>query len=173
MSTDGLTVYPGEEGATPEDWAHPGSTFAAVRDAVFEDARYYDVWNGPGTAKRPVYPLGLWDLLRRALRAGRYPFRRPTGPLTPAPTCAGAGPPGRAPAPPPERVCLTGVWEITEPTEYTGYFRQNSKGLVIGRYSAGGEALRGQPLSLSLVGKLYPTTDRPDPRPRRTRACRR
>ena len=41
------------------------------------------------------------------------------------------------PIAPPNGVCLTGDWMITEPTEYTGYFRQDSRGLVIGRYSVG------------------------------------
>ncbi|MDY3559480.1 hypothetical protein R5W23_000473 [Gemmata sp. JC673] len=166
MSTDRLTGYQGEEGVTPEDWVDPGSTFAAVRDAVFEDTRYYDVWNGPGTAKLPVYPLGLWDLLRRALWAGHYPFRRAADRTVDTHADLRWGPDRRGVRRllHPNGVCLTGVWEITEPTEYTGYFRQNSRGLVIGRYSAGGAVLRGQPRSLSLVGKLYPTADRRDPR---------
>jgi hypothetical protein len=60
----------------------------------------------------------------------------------------------------PNGVCLTGRWEITEATEYTGYFRQGSTGLVIGRYSPGGGVLRGSVRSPALVGKIYPTTDR-------------
>jgi hypothetical protein len=52
-----------------------------------------------------------------------------------------------------------GTWQITECTEYTGYFGQGSTGLVIARYSVGGAIRRGQPRSLALVGKLYPTRD--------------
>jgi hypothetical protein len=56
-------------------------------------------------------------------------------------------------------VCLTGLWEIAEETEYTGYFRKGSQALVIGRYSAAEETRRGQGRGLALVGKLFPTTD--------------
>ena len=60
----------------------------------------------------------------------------------------------------PNGICLTGLWEITEPTRYSGYFRKDSRALVIGRYSTCCNATRrGQERSLSLVGKLFPTTD--------------
>jgi hypothetical protein len=60
----------------------------------------------------------------------------------------------------PNSVCLTGTWEITEQTTYSGYFKTGSKGLVIGRYSTCcTETRRGHNRSLSLVGKVYPTQD--------------
>ena len=60
----------------------------------------------------------------------------------------------------PNGICLTGMWEITEETAYSGYFRKDSRALVIGRYSTCCNATRrGQERSLSLVGKLFPTTD--------------
>src|SRR5262249_2397029 len=58
----------------------------------------------------------------------------------------------------PNGICLFGDWRITEPTEYSGYFRQGSRGLVIGRYSVGGPVRRGRARSQALVAKLYPTT---------------
>ena len=58
----------------------------------------------------------------------------------------------------PNGVCLFGEWEITEPNDYSGYFQQNKRGLLVGRYSTCcTETRRNRFRSLSLVGKLYPT----------------
>jgi hypothetical protein len=58
-------------------------------------------------------------------------------------------------------VRLTGVWRITEPTPYSGCFAEGAEGLIVGRYSTCcSRTRRGGFRSLSLVGKLYPTTDR-------------
>src|SRR5581483_5471085 len=47
-----------------------------------------------------------------------------------------------------------------EPTTYSGYFRQGSQGLVVARYSTCcNETRRGNARSLSMVVKLFPTTD--------------
>lgn len=59
----------------------------------------------------------------------------------------------------PNGICLTGVWEITEETSYTGYFSQGSQGLIVTRYSTGLGVFRGEKRTLSMVGKLYPTLD--------------
>jgi hypothetical protein len=60
----------------------------------------------------------------------------------------------------PNGVCLTGLWEITEETPYSGYFRKGSQALTVGRYSTCcTETRRGRTRSLALVGKLFPTTD--------------
>jgi hypothetical protein len=69
----------------------------------------------------------------------------------------------------PNGVCLTGLWEITEETPYSGYFRKGSQALVVGRYSTCcTETPRGHTRSLALVGKLFPTTDSHHLRPLRT-----
>ena len=34
----------------------------------------------------------------------------------------------------PNGICLTGLWQITEDTGYSGYFRNGSRALVVGRY---------------------------------------
>jgi hypothetical protein len=55
---------------------------------------------------------------------------------------------------------LTGQWRISEDTPYSGYFRKGSTALVVARYSTCcSETRRGRTRSLSLVGKLFPTTD--------------
>jgi hypothetical protein len=60
----------------------------------------------------------------------------------------------------PNGICLTGLWEITADTPYSGYFRTGSRALIIGRYSTCcSSTRRDRERSLSLVGKLFPTTD--------------
>jgi hypothetical protein len=69
----------------------------------------------------------------------------------------------------PNGVCLTGLWEITEEAAYSGYFRKGSQALLVGRYSTCcTETRRGHTRSLSLVGKLFPTTDATHDEPLRT-----
>src|SRR5208283_772575 len=66
-------------------------------------------------------------------------------------------------------VCLTGWWEITEQTPYSGYFAQDSRALLVGRYSTCCmETRRGHVRSLSLVGKLFPTVNPDHVEPLRT-----
>jgi hypothetical protein len=61
----------------------------------------------------------------------------------------------------PNGICLTGTWSISEETEYSGYFRRGSQALVVARYSTCcTETRRAHSRSLSMVGKLFPTTDR-------------
>lgn len=60
----------------------------------------------------------------------------------------------------PNGICLAGTWEITEPTPYTGYFRQGRRGLFIGRASTALSATRrGEYRAFGLAGKLFPTED--------------
>src|SRR5262249_17083777 len=69
----------------------------------------------------------------------------------------------------PNGICLTGLWQITEDTHYSGYFRNGSRALVLGRYSPCCRETRRGPLrSLSLVGKLFPTADPDHVAPLRT-----
>ncbi len=74
--------------------------------------------------------------------------------------CAGSGPKGFRRIIHANGVCLTGLWEIPEETEYSGYFKRGSRGLLVGRYSCGTSGVqRGELRSQALVGKLFPTTD--------------
>ena len=69
----------------------------------------------------------------------------------------------------PNGICLTGRWQITEDTPYSGYFRKDGTALIVARYSTCcTETRRGHTRSLSMVGKLFPTTDSHDTRPHRT-----
>ena len=69
----------------------------------------------------------------------------------------------------PNGICLTGLWEISEQTPYSGYFQRGSRALVVGRYSTCcKETRRGHERSLSLVGKLFPTMDPNHSEPLRT-----
>ncbi len=60
-------------------------------------------------------------------------------------------------------ICLTGYWEITEPSEYTGYFAQGKKALTIVRASAALSNTRTDngKRGFGLAVKLFPT-ENPD-----------
>lgn len=63
----------------------------------------------------------------------------------------------------PNGIALAGVWEVTEPTPYTGYFAQGSRALVIARASVfSDDTERGQYRSFGMAIKLYPTQDPSD-----------
>jgi hypothetical protein len=60
----------------------------------------------------------------------------------------------------PNGLCLSGTWSITEPTPYTGYFRQGSRGLFIGRASTALTATEaGELRAFGFAGKIFPTLD--------------
>jgi len=60
----------------------------------------------------------------------------------------------------PNGVCLSGTWEITEPSNYTGYFAQGKQGLIIGRASTTlTNTKEGRNRGFGFAGKLYPTMD--------------
>ena len=158
---------PGPQGVSDEDREYAGSTYREVRDAVFANP-YYRVWGAADEPALPRYPVTLWSVVRGALSFGRrYPFFQAAGRTVDSGADLRWGPDRRGVRRllHPNGVCLTGEWEITEPTDYTGYFRQGSRGLVTARYSTCcTETRRGWRRSLSMVGKVYPTTDPDDPR---------
>jgi hypothetical protein len=60
----------------------------------------------------------------------------------------------------PNGVCLAGTWNITEPTPWTGAFRQGTQALFIARASTALTATtKGQYRAFGFAGKLFPTTD--------------
>jgi hypothetical protein len=160
----------GIEGVTAEDRAYNGSRYSEVRDAIFANP-YQRVWGREGEPLLPYVTQSLSILLRGILPFGRpYYFGRASIRSVDSHADLRWGPNGKGfrRLIHPNGVCLTGLWEIAEETEYTGYFRKGSKALVIGRYSTGAETRRGQARGLALVGKLFPTADPGHAEPLRT-----
>jgi hypothetical protein len=161
MKAKRSTIDPGVLGPqaeTDEDLEYEGGRYADVRKAIFANP-YQRIWGGANEPALPVYEVTLFSVLPHG---GSNPFldaaRRTVdsrADLRWGPDCKGVRRLLH-----PNGVCLTGRWEITEETGYSGYFTRGSKGLVIGRYSTCcTETRRGHTRSLSLVGKVYPTVD--------------
>jgi len=163
--------YFGTEQTTEEDRAYRGSRFSEVRDALFANP-YQRVWGRDGEPLLPTYEVTLMSVLRGILPFGRsHLFRQAVERAVDSNADLRWGPDrkGFRRLLHPNGVCLTGLWEITEDTAYSGYFRKGSRALVVGRYSTCcTETRRGHTRSLSLVGKVFPTTDPDHPQPLRT-----
>lgn len=161
----------GMEQVTDEDRAYQGSRFSAVREALFANP-YQKVWGGAGEPPMPAYPVTLGSVLRGILPFGRpYLFRQVTARVVDSHGDLRWGPDGKGYRRllHPNGVGLTGLWEITEESGYSGYFKKGSRALTVGRYSTCcAETRRGHARSLALVGKLFPTTDPHHAEPLRT-----
>jgi len=161
----------GSEQVTEEDRAYRGSRFSEVRDAIFAKP-YQKVWGGAGEPPLPIYDVNLMGVLRGILPFGQpHFFRQAVARAVDARSDLrwGADRRGFRRIIHPNGICLTGSWEISEQTPYSGYFQKDSRALVIGRYSTCcKETRRGHERSLSLVGKLFPTTDPNHTEPLRT-----
>jgi hypothetical protein len=161
----------GTEQVTEEDRAYRGSRFSEVRNAIFANP-YHKVWGGAGEPPLPVYNVNLPGVLRGILPFGQPHFFREA--VARAVDSAsdlrwGTDSKGFRRIIHPNGICLTGSWEISEQTPYSGYFQSASRALVVGRYSTCcKETRRGHERSLSLVGKLFPTTDPGHSEPLRT-----
>jgi hypothetical protein len=147
---------------TNEDRNYNGSRYSDVRNAIFANP-YQKVWGAGDAPALPVYEVSLTSVL-----GGILPFGQPSRFLKAAERTVdsdadlrwGADGKGFRRLLHPNGVCLAGLWEITEETDYSGYFKKGSRALMVGRYSTCcTETRRGNSRSLSLVGKLYPTTD--------------
>ena len=152
----------GTEQVTDEDRAYRGSRFSEVREAIFANP-YQEVWGRAGEPPLPVYSVSLPSALRGILPLGSpYFFRQAVARAVDsrADLRWGTDRKGFRRIIHPNGICLIGSWEISEETPYSGYFHKDSRALVIGRYSTCCAATqRGRERSLSLVGKLFPTTD--------------
>ncbi len=66
-------------------------------------------------------------------------------------------------------ICFAGTWTIDQDSEYTGYFANGSRGLIIVRASeAIGQPLVGDYRSFGIAGKIFPTDNPDDPTPYQT-----
>ncbi len=151
----------GIEGLTADDQAFAGSRFSEVREAIWANP-YQRVWGAPGERPFEEFPVTLWSVLRGVLPFGkRWLFLDAAKRTLASQADLRWGPDRRGYRRllHPNGICLTGMWEITEETPYTGYFRRGARGLVIGRYSSGNKLRRGHTRSLALIGRVYPTTD--------------
>jgi hypothetical protein len=152
----------GAEGITDEDRIYKGSRFSEVREAIFANP-YQKVWGADGEPPLPTRKVTLLSVLRGILAFGRpYLFYDASKRTVDSNADLRWGPDGKGfrRLIHPNGICLTGKWEVTADTAYSGYFRKGSQALVIGRYSTCcGETRRGYTRSLSLVGKLFPAVD--------------
>jgi hypothetical protein len=147
-----------------------GSRFSVVRDAIFANP-YQPVWGAPGSAPFERFPVTLAPLLKGMLPGtGKWHFLGAARRVLHSDSDLRWGPDrkGFRRLLHSNGICMTGLWEITEETPYTGYFQKGSRGLLVARYSTCcTETRRGNTRSLAMIGRIYPTTDpnHPDPLP--------
>lgn len=139
-----------------------GSRYSVVREAVFANP-YQQVWGAEGNVPFERVPVTFKPLLKGILPGGqKWHFLGAAKRVLASDSDLRWGPDGKG-----FRrmlhangIAMTGVWEITEDTPYSGYFRKGSRGLMIVRYSTCcTETRRGNTRSLSMIGRIYPTTD--------------
>jgi hypothetical protein len=128
--------------ATPGDhdlYDYDGSTFREVKDVAFS-GRYADLPKHRG--------LGPFNFLQFINDSARNLFdKRDVRPYFDKLIHS-------------HGICHAGVWRITEPSRYTGYFAQGAEGLLIARLSvAGPQTTRGHRRAFGIAGKVYPTLD--------------
>jgi len=157
-----MAKFYGVEELTAEDLAFRGSRFSEVREAAFANP-YQKVWGAAGEPPLPMYEVALGGVLRGILPFGRpHTFHQAAVRTVSTRNDLRWGPDGKGYRRllHPNGVCLFGEWEVTEATEYSGYFRAGSRALVAARYSTCcAETRRGSCRSLSMVARIYPTTD--------------
>jgi hypothetical protein len=161
-----LVALHGPQEMTAEDRTYRGSRYSDVRDAL-----YANPYRG-GTSGQEPGPLPMFkSTIRNAWRGlfvGENKFRQASARVvdSKADLRWGADGKGWRRIIAPNGICVLGTWEITADNPYTGYFKQGSRGLTIGRFSSdGNETKRGQRRSISLGMKIYPTMDPGHPTP--------
>lgn len=152
----------GSQEFTRADLGYSGSRYADVREAIFRNP-YYKVWGGPSEPDLPIYNVTLMNTLRGILPFGqRWRFKQAAQRAldSHADLRWGRDNSGFRRILHPNGVCLFGRWIIDTPSQYSGYFRHQSEALIIGRFSTCCTTTkRKHNRSLSMVGKLYPTSD--------------
>jgi hypothetical protein len=161
----------GTEQFTDEDRFYAGSRYRDVVDALFANP-YQRVWGREGEPALPSRHVSIRSVFGGLLGLGRPPrFERASERSLDSNADLRWGPDrqGFTRFLHPDGVCLTGRWQITEATPYSGYFAGGSDALIVARYSSGADGnLRGHVRSMAMVGKLYPTTDPDHAEPLRT-----
>jgi hypothetical protein len=153
----------GIEGLADDDRLFAGSRFADVRDAIFANP-YQPLWSADGGFERFPVTFGT-------VASGAFVAAAKRTVASHAVLRWGPDRKGFRRLLHPNGICLTGMWEITEETPYSGYFGKGSRGLMIARYSTCcTETRRGNTRSLSMVGIVYPTTDPAHAEPLKTAA---
>jgi hypothetical protein len=164
-------VESGSEQFSDEDRAYAGSRFRDVVAAVFANP-YQQVWGRDGEPPLPNEVVTIRTVFGNLLsRHWNRRFERASERVVDSRADLRWGPDrkGFRRFLHPNGICLTGRWQITEDTPYSGYFARGSNALVVARYSSGASGnQRGQIRSLALVGMLYPTTDPNHAEPLRT-----
>ena len=161
----------GTQELTDEDRAYNGSRFSEVRNAVFSNP-YQKVWGGEGEPAIPMYEVTLSSLVGKMMLLNKqFPLLKAAERTVDSDADLRWGEDGKGF----QRLLhhkgawLTGLWGFTEDRPYSGYFKKGSQALIISRYSTCcTECQRGHTRSLSLVGKLYPTTDKEHKEPLKT-----
>jgi hypothetical protein len=155
----------GDQRPQQADFQYNGTAFNEVRDAVMNDPYYGSTWGEASDKALPVYKTTFEGVARGMLSlTKRFLFldaaQRTL--VSHADLRWGTDGKGVERLIHPNGICLAGIWKINDdaPTNYTGYFAKGKEGLCITRYSTGLKVNRGQMRTLSMVGKLYPTTNR-------------
>ncbi|QDV41024.1 hypothetical protein Enr13x_08620 [Stieleria neptunia] len=161
----------GPQGTDADDKDDAGSRYADVKAALFHNA-YYLTWGDQGEPELPCYAVTLGRILRGILPRG-LPWQLKAAAERTVDSGAdlrwGTDRRGFRRLLHPNGVCLFGRWIIDAESDFSGYFRPGSEALIVARYSTCcTESRRGYTRSLSLVGKLYPTTDPDHADPLRT-----
>jgi hypothetical protein len=162
------TVHAPAARVLDEGRPYAGARFADVVHALFANP-YQKVWGAAGEPPLPVYEVTLRSVFEGMwrFRASRQ-FERDSARTLDSAADLRWGEDGKGfrRLVHPNGVCLTGRWRISEPTDYSGYFSMGSEALVVARYSTCcTETRRGHTRSLSMVGKLFPTSDPDHPLP--------
>jgi hypothetical protein len=145
-----------------EDRGYIGSRFSEVVAALLANP-YQRVWGGPGEPPLPVYEVSFRTVVGGISSFGiPRQFQKDSERTLDSRADLRWGSDGKGfrRLVHPNGICLIGQWSIDQETNYTGYFKKGSTALLIARYSTCcTETRRGHTRSLSMVGKLYPTTD--------------
>src|SRR5262245_48769819 len=130
----------GAEQFSDEDRLYSGSRFHDVVEAVFANP-YQEVWGRDGEPALPDEQVTIGTVFGGLLSLGkrsRFHSASERAVDSGADLRWGQDRKGFKRLLHPNGVCLTGRWQITEDTGYSGYFSRGSSALVVARYSSGG-----------------------------------